>query len=86
LIILVVVEIGIMRLDTLQEQITSLLEEWIDGEIKSIKRGIGRDIDGITFDVRNRSWERYFGRLWCCRILVDISSEEVRVMNDNRKF
>lgn len=52
LVILVVVQICVVRLDAVQEQVACLLKERVDGEIQSVQGWVGRNLDGSTLDVR----------------------------------
>lgn len=47
LVVLVVVDLGVVSLDALKQQIASLLEEGVDGEIERIVVGEKRRLRGV---------------------------------------
>jgi hypothetical protein len=83
LVVLVVVELGVVVLDALEEQVARLLEEGVDGKIERVVVGVERRLGSVLVleqgsKVR-RERELLLGSL--CRQLVEEGGEEVRVAN-----
>ncbi|KUI61723.1 hypothetical protein VP1G_11265 [Cytospora mali] len=81
LVVLVVVEVGVVRLDAVQEQVTRLLQERVDGQVESVNRRVRRDLDRGPLDVGKRLRQL---NLRVCRghgELVHEGGEEVRVVD-----
>jgi hypothetical protein len=51
LVILVVVEVGIMCLNTVQQKVTCLLKEWVDGKVQCVKRRVRGELGWVTSDL-----------------------------------
>lgn len=81
LVVLVVVELGVVVLDALEEQVACLLEERVDGEVERVVVGVERGLGGVLVLVQGRQargeGELLLGRL--CGQLVEERGEEVRV-------
>lgn len=55
LVELKVVEVGVVRLDALEQEVASLLEEGVYRQVEVVDRGVQRLLDGVFAQVRQRS-------------------------------
>lgn len=81
-----VVQVCIVRLDAVQEQVTCLLKERVDGKIQSVQRRVGRDLDRSTLNVGQRRGERDIGVGRRHGKLVQEGSEEMGVVDVDGKL
>ena len=79
-----VVELGVVVLDALQEQIARLLQEGVDREIQGVEVGVERGLRGVGVLLERRQ-VRGERELFLRRVggqLVEERCEEVRVVDD----
>ena len=81
LVVLVVVEIGVVRLDAIEEEVAGLLKEGVDGEVERLEARVSGDLDGIAADVVERGGHGDLGALGGSGYLVEERGEEVRVVD-----
>ena len=86
LVVLVVVEIGVMGLDAVEEQVACLLEEGVDRQVQGIKRRVRGDLGRVPANVVERGRQGKLGVLGRGRDLVDKRREEVGIVDDNGDF
>jgi hypothetical protein len=54
LVVLEVVEVGVVRLDALEEEIAGLLEEGVDRKVEVVDRGVQRGLESVAVEVIKR--------------------------------
>jgi hypothetical protein len=72
-----------VRLDAVEQQVTSLLEEGVNREVESVEGRIRRDLHRLFFDVGQRGREGNLGLLRRGGDLVQKGSQEMRVMDSD---
>lgn len=81
---MVVVKLGVVVLYAIEEEITRLFEEWIDGKVERFEVWCKRHVGELRIDVESSEARRelQLGLLWGCGgQLVEERGEEVRVVN-----
>ena len=86
LVVLVVVEIGVMGLDAVEEQVACLLEEGVDRQVQGIKRRVRGDLGRVPANVVERGRQGKLRVLGRGRDLVDKRREEVGIVDDDGDF
>lgn len=86
LVVLVVVELGVMGFDAVEEEIARLFEERVDAEIEGVEVGIQRigHLRAVDGGERRRHRERAGG--WRLGELVEEGGEQVGIVDLNREF
>jgi hypothetical protein len=78
----VVVKVGVVGLDALEEQIARLLEKGVDREIEKVKGGVRGQLRRVSLNVVERGRQGNLGRLrWWRRYLVQERGEKVSVVD-----
>lgn len=84
LVELEVVEVGVVRLDALEQKVAGLLEEGVDGEVEVIDRGVQRRLEGVAVEVSQRCGLLDITLNGSGGNLVEEGCEEVRVVDADR--
>jgi hypothetical protein len=84
LVVLEVVEVGVVRLNALEEEIAGLLEEGVDRKVEVVDRGVQRGLESVAVEVIERCGLLDSTLGGSGGDLVEESCEEVRVVDADR--